>query len=82
VRTTFLLFSPGQHDTAGASITGGEAPIGALTSAFDDTFILMSCVTVVGMGLALFLKDPFLDKAREDGQLPGATSAKVPAAAK
>ena len=81
VLTTFLLFSLGQHGAKGASITGGSAPLGALTSAFDDTFILMSAVTVVGMCLALFLRDPMLDKARAEGRLKEGAVIKVAAAA-
>jgi DHA2 family multidrug resistance protein len=77
VLTTFLLFSLGQHGAEGAAITGGSAPLGALTAAFDDTFILMSCVTVVGMFLALFLRDPMLDQARAEGRLKNGAIVKV-----
>jgi hypothetical protein len=44
-------------------------------------FIVMSIVSVAGMCLALFLKDPFLDKARADGQLKDGTVIKVTAGA-
>jgi hypothetical protein len=65
--TTFLIFALGQHGAAGASITGGTAPISALTAAFDDAFILMSGVTIIGMFLALFLRDPVVEAARKAG---------------
>lgn len=81
VLTTFLIFFLGQHGAPNASITGGSAPLGALTASFDDVFIVMSIVSVIGMCLALFLKDPFLDKARADGQLKDGTVIKVTAAA-
>jgi EmrB/QacA subfamily drug resistance transporter len=80
ILTTFLLFSLGQHGADGASITGGSAPLGALTAAFDDTFILMSLMSVLGLGLAFFLRDPMLEKARAEGRVPGA-SVKVAASA-
>ena len=41
----------------------------------------MSAVTIVGMCLALFLRDPMLDKARAEGRLKDGTIIKVAAAA-
>jgi hypothetical protein len=38
-----------------------------LAASFDDAFILMSVVTVIGMGLALFLRDPVLEANRKAG---------------
>ena len=38
-------------------------------------------VTVVGMGIALFLRDPMLEKARAEGRLKDGTIIKVGAAA-
>jgi EmrB/QacA subfamily drug resistance transporter len=63
--TTTLLFSLDLHGApAGSSITSGNTPIGFLVESFQDGFMLMSAVCLVGMVLALFLQDHALKALR------------------
>jgi len=53
-----------QGAPAGATVTSGTAPIHLLENAFDHAFLLMAAVTLVGMALAWFLRDPVLEGLR------------------
>jgi EmrB/QacA subfamily drug resistance transporter len=47
---------------AGASITGGTAPIGPMVSAFSDALWAMCAMSVVGVCMAVFLHDEVLEE--------------------
>ncbi len=65
VLTSVLVLSLSLHGApAGASITSGSTAVGFLVKSFDDAFLLMSAVSVVGIFLALFLHDPVLKTLR------------------
>jgi EmrB/QacA subfamily drug resistance transporter len=49
---------------SGASVTSGTAPTPLLFHAFDDAFLLMAGVTLVGIVLSWFVRDVALDEMR------------------
>ncbi|HEX5501745.1 MAG TPA: MDR family MFS transporter [Thermomicrobiales bacterium] len=62
ILTTVLVASLSWHGAApGVSITSGTAPLPLLAQAFDDAFLAMAVLTVVGLALCWFLKDPVLE---------------------
>jgi EmrB/QacA subfamily drug resistance transporter len=65
ILTGILVASLAFHGApAGASITGGTAPIGFMVDAFSDAFLVMTAITAVGFVGALFLHDRLLDQLR------------------
>ncbi len=65
ILTTILAVSLTERGApAGASITEGTAPLNFMVDAFHDAFLGMSLLTVVGIGLSLFLKDHVLEEFR------------------
>lgn len=63
ILTTILVFSlQSQGAPPDASITRGTAPLPIMVEAFHDAFLAMSLLTVVGIALAMFLKDPVLEE--------------------
>jgi EmrB/QacA subfamily drug resistance transporter len=72
---------------AGTSIAAGDAPVDAMTQAFDYAFYLMTAITLVGLWLGFSLRDLALEArggrvihAREESA-PAPTAAPSPAAA-
>jgi EmrB/QacA subfamily drug resistance transporter len=67
--TAILVISLGLHGApTGATVTNGQAPAGILMDAFDDAFIAMSIVTVIGIGLALFLRDRVIESLQSQAR--------------
>jgi EmrB/QacA subfamily drug resistance transporter len=77
ILTATLVFSlTVQGAPAGATVTSGTAPVHMLESAFDSAFLLMAAVTLIGMALAWFLRDPVLEGLREQpAPVPGERTA-------
>jgi predicted MFS family arabinose efflux permease len=76
--TTTLIFSLGAHGApAGSSITSGSTPINFLVESFQDGFLLMSVVCVVGMVLALFLQDHALRALQSEPAEVAATASEA-----
>ena len=48
----------------GLALLTGQAPLPILSRAFDDAFMLMAGMTVVGILLSLFLRDRVLEDLR------------------
>jgi len=66
VLTTVLVVSlRWQGAPEGSGVTGGNTPINFLSGAFNSAFLAMAIMAAVGIGLALFLRDPVLEKLRE-----------------
>ena len=64
--TTVLVVSlRWQGAPEGSGVTGGNTPINFLSGAFNMAFLSMAIMAAVGIGLALFLRDPVLEKLRE-----------------
>jgi EmrB/QacA subfamily drug resistance transporter len=55
---------------AGTSIADGTAPVGAMSAAFREAFLLMTGVSLVGMVLAFFLRDQTFEESREKDRQP------------
>jgi len=67
VLTTVLVFSlQWVGAPAGTSISAGTAPIPLMVEAFRYAFLVMTALCVVGMVLALFLRDRVLDEYRRE----------------
>ncbi len=49
---------------AGASIATGNAPVADMTQAFHYAFLLMTALCIVGIGLALGLRDKVLEESK------------------
>ncbi|MGN6700446.1 MAG: MDR family MFS transporter [Thermomicrobiales bacterium] len=65
ILTTVLVISLQLHGApAGTNVTSGNVPLPMLNTAFNDAFLAMAVMTVVGMLLALFLNDPVLAELR------------------
>jgi EmrB/QacA subfamily drug resistance transporter len=64
--TTVLVVSlRWQGAPEGSGVTGGNTPISFLSGAFNAAFLSMAIMAAVGIGLALFLRDPVLEKLRD-----------------
>ena len=65
MKHTALLLGLRVHGAPeGTTITSGQAPLPILSRAFDDAFMLMAGMTVVGILLSLFLRDRVLEDLR------------------
>ncbi len=65
VLTTVLVFS--LHLTgapAGTSIADGTAPVADMATAFRSAFVVMTVLSVAGLGLAFFIRDRVLEEHR------------------
>jgi EmrB/QacA subfamily drug resistance transporter len=64
--TTVLVVSlRWQGAPEGSGVTDGNTPINFLSGAFNMAFLSMAIMAAVGIGLALFLRDPVLEKLRD-----------------
>jgi EmrB/QacA subfamily drug resistance transporter len=71
VLTAVLVISLSLHGApVGVSVTSRGVPVGLLSEAFDDAFMVMAMVTVIGMVLAYFLRDWALEALRAPRETP------------
>ena len=69
--TTSLAISLRFHGAPeGASIVERTAPTAFVFAAFQDTFLLLTILAVVGTGLSFFLRDKVLDEQRAERAKP------------
>lgn len=67
ILTTVLVIGLQFTDApAGTSIAAGNAPSGAMVTAFHEAFLVMTVLSLLGLGLALFVRDHVLEAARHE----------------
>lgn len=53
---------------AGTSVVAGTAPLDMTIKAFHDAFYLMTLMSIVGIGIAFFIRDPRWEQHRQQSQ--------------
>lgn len=56
----------------GSSIADGTAPLGDMQSAFTDVFLLMTAMSLVGVGLGFFIRDHTLERKKAEARAAAA----------